>query len=69
MLLETGSPSLAEPLLREGLDSREAGLPDDSRLLADARQALAACLIALDRTAVTEAEAEAETESIQLIDP
>jgi hypothetical protein len=47
----------------------EAGLPDDSRLIADARQALAACLIALDRTAVTEAEAEAETESIQLTAP
>jgi len=65
MLLETGFPSLAEPLLREGLRSREAALPDDSRLVADARQAVAACLVALDRMA----EAEIETESIHLTAP
>ena len=46
MLLERGARLLAEPLISERLASREAGLPGDSRLVADVRQALAACLIA-----------------------
>lgn len=63
MLLERGAPLLAEPLIREGLASREAGLRGDSRLVADARLALAACLILLHRAA------EAETGSVQLTAP